>query len=230
MGLTYQEAWTHCGMTGLQVAVGDHLSRLLSPWKPWTNVLRQAVLLRSRNGNEGLPPAGFSRNFSHNVPIPSETQGQANRSSTFAEPPGWRMTSPVLIKDLTKAFDRTRLREKSNKALWDACPGKACVLQIKHSGKLAWVLRQGETKSPSEHSLLLLLALGPKEVRPAGASRARSPAPCLAWQENTSNTSSWSFPVNAFNWIVACSTPKLGFCSLHTPCKYLISPFSKSHL
>lgn len=90
-------------------------------------------------------------------------------------------------------------------------------------------LRQGETESPSKHSLLLLLARGPKEIRPAGASMAKTPTPHLEWQERTSNTSSRSFPVNAFNWIVACSAPKVGSCSLHTPCKHLISQFSKSH-
>ena len=138
ISLTYQEARTHCGMTGLQVPVGsDHSSRLLSSWKPWTNALHQVVLLRSRNGKESLPSSSFSRNFSHNMPTPSEIQGKANRSSTFAESPGWRMTSPVLIKDLTKAFDRARLSDQSNKTRLAACPGKACVLQIKRSVKLA---------------------------------------------------------------------------------------------
>lgn len=198
--LMYQEAWTNCNTTGLQVpASNDHFSRLLSSWKPWTNALHQVVLLRSRNGNESLPPFSFSGTFSHNVPTPLETQGKANRSSIFAEPPGWSMTSPVLIKDLTKAFDRARLSDPSNKALLDACPGKACMLQIKHSVKLAWSLGQEETESPSKCSLLLLLALGPKEVRPAGASTTWSPAPYLEKQESTSSSSSRSFPSNAFS-------------------------------
>lgn len=43
---------------------------------------------------------------------------------------------------------------------------------------------------------------------------ARSPAPHLEWQESTSNASSPSSPLTA---------PKLRFCSLHTPCKHLMS-------
>lgn len=150
-------------------------SALLSSWRPWENALHQLALLRITSGNRSFP----SWSFSHNLPPPLETQGKAKRSLLSHQGGEWRALSWL------KAWqeqEMTRLGGQPNKARWVPAQAKPWVLQIKHSEKPGWALRD---RTPSKHPLLLPWA--PRESHQnLGASTAlrrdkRAPGGFWVW-------------------------------------------------